>query len=247
VKIFLGQNRSYQLAERADAIAITLDESGGQPNATWRLDVYVESDEGTSYLGTVNTVAASNSPVCPARVIAYAVCPGARSWRIESFGTSTTGGIEPVVVNSVAELRAQPVGCGGCAWGIVPGVFRPGGRTIFNGNLATATGGDSVAPLASSRTDFTAPINFLGAFGSNETGSTIWIMFFDSASVPPNGTQPTDGLSFNVPAGGSFNVVADAPGIFFINGLTWVASSTPNTLTAIAPGATARVVTKASF
>lgn len=242
VEITNGQNRSYQIGEKADAIVITLSENGGADTATFRLDIYALADEGRNYVGTINTVAAKNTPVSPARLVGYAVCPGARGWSIESFGFAPAFEGE---TKMIGELRAQPVDP--AAFGLAPGVYRPLGRTIYNGNLGTATGTDSTAPLAARRTDFVGPTAFLGAFGSNESGSTIWIMFFDASSLPANGTQPTDGLSFNVPAGASFNFEAEAPGIFFANGLTWAASSTPNTLTAIAPGAVARVVTKATF
>lgn len=249
MQITLGQNQPYQLQEAADAIAITLSENQGTLNPatdfypSWQLDIYVGADQGRSYVGTLNTVAGVNSPF-PARVVGYAICPGARSWSIEATGPA----LPPNTENpgpAFAELRAQTVDC--CAFGLSPGVFRPLGRIIRNGNLATITGGDSTAPVAASRTDFTAPIAFSGAFGSNESASTIWIMFFDASSVPADGAQPTDGLSFNVPAGGSFNWVAPANGVFFKNGLTWVASSTAGTLTHIAPGAIARVVTLAQW
>lgn len=245
MQIHIGQNSSYQIAERADAIAITLDEGTTTAPATWQLDVYVQSDEGKSYLGTLNTVAAANSPRL-ARVIGYAVCPGARAWMIEPFGTSHVAeGPVFIDVPTLAHLRAQSVDP--AAFGLSPGIYRPLGRTIFNGNIGTATGGDSTAPLASSRTDFTTPIAFAGAFGSNETGATIWIMFFDALATPANGTQPVHGLSFNVGAGATFNWIAPAPGVFLGTGLTWVASSTPDTLTAIAAGPTARVVTMATW
>lgn len=251
MQITLGQNQSYQLAEEADAIAITLSENPSTLNPatdiypSWQLDVYAGSEEGRNYVGTINTVAGVNGAF-PARIVAYAICPGARSWSIEPTGPA----VAPNTENpgpAFAELRAQPVQQGCCAFGITPGVFRPIGRTIWNGNIGTETGGDSSVPLVSRRVDFTAPIAFSGAFGSNESGSTIWVMFFDAAALPANGTQPTHGLSFNVPSGASFNWVAPQNGVFLRNGLTWAASSTPDTLTVIAPGTVARVTTLAQW
>jgi hypothetical protein len=243
VKIKSGQNSSYQINERADAIVITLDENSLVPSATWQLDIYANLNVGKAYLGTLNTVAAVDTPLAPARVIGYAVCPGARAWMIESFGISPGG--DGVDLETSAQLRAAPVDP--AAFGLAPGVYRPQRPVIWNGTLATALGKDSTAPLASSRVDFTAPISLVGAFGSNETLVTIWIMFFDATAVPANGTQPVNGLSFNVPPGGSFNWVAPAPGVFLRTGMVWAASSTANTLTAIAPGPTARVVTMANW
>jgi len=256
MQISLSVNPDYQIKERADAISISLSESdavypaGEQP--TWQLDVYANTDAGTDYVGTLNTVAAINGLV-PARLIGYAIAPGARSWIIRATGpltgSSELGGV------FTANLRAHPINP--CGFGLGPGVYRVQGRTLINGALTSASGqGETTAgvvptaPLASARADFVAPIAFTGAFGSNETASTIWIMFFNSISQPANGTQPFYGLSFNVPAGGTFNWIAPgapAQGIFFDEGLTWVASSTPNTLTAIAPGPTARVVTMAMW
>lgn len=251
MQITLGQNQSYQLAEASDAIAISLSENTTTLNPatdlypSWQLDVYAQTKEGRHYLGTLDTVAGVNSRF-PARVIGYAACPGARAWSIEATGP----GAAPNTENpgpAFAELRAMALKHCASAFGLGLGLFRPLGRTIINGNIGTETGGDSTAPLVASRVDFTAPIAFSGAFGSNETASTIWIMFFDASAVPANGTQPVHGLSFNVPAGASFNFVAPQNGIFFRNGLTWVASSTPNTLTAVGAGAVARVVTLAQW
>lgn len=243
MQIGVGQCREYQIVERADAIGIFLSEPNPTQVASWNLDIFAENDIGRFYVGTIETVSAANSPRL-ARLIAYAVCPGSRAWSIEAFGNSLLlDGV--TIVPAQANLHAVP--CNPAAFAFAPGIYRPLGRTIWNGSLTTAEGNDSTAPLASSRVDFTSPIVFQGASGSNETAATIWIMFFDSGSVPANGTQPTHGLSFNVPAGGTFSFTAPAPGLFFRKGLTWVASSTPNTLTAIAAGNTARVVTQAGW
>ncbi len=258
MQIGLGQNRSYQLAETTDAILISLSENGLPVQAgeapSWQLDVYAETLAGRDYLGSLNTVAAVNG-IAMARFIGYAVAPGARSWTIEATGPQHgPQGEAEAPSNFFAELRAHPARCSPSA---LPGVYRVQGRTILNGALLSETGQGQdtalvvpTAPLASVRTDFTAAIAFTGAFGSNETNATIWIMFFNFPSQPANGTQPFYGLSIAVPAGATFNFVAPgspAQGIFFDQGLTWVASSTPNTLTAIAPGATARVVTQAMW
>jgi hypothetical protein len=246
VQIGLGQNKSYQIAERADAIAISLSENQenyGLFSPTWQLDIYAHTDIGRIYITTVNTVAAVNGPF-PSRLIGYCIAPGARAWSIETTGPAAGvpgGGIY------LAELKAHAVKLS--PPGLVSGFFRPAGRILFNGPAGYPTSegtGLGTVPLTGGRTDFFAPIAFTGAFGSNETASTIWIMFFNTTSAPGAGTQPALGLSFNVPAGGSFNWVAPGGSVFFNRGLTWVASSTPDTLTPIA-GAVARVVTTATW
>lgn len=246
MKIQLGQSMTYQLAEECDAVAVSLSEDGqnfGNFSPTWQLDVYVGTDTGKCYVGTLNTVAAKNGYAL-ARVIGYAYSPGARSWSIEATGP----GAPPPGIGGYyqAELRAHPVSQSPA--GINPGFFRPPGRTIINGQLLTETGGGTTAPLATFRTDYIAPIAFSGAFGSNETGSeTIWIMWFNSVTAPANGTEPFLGLSFQVPQGGTFNFQSPDPnGIFFSQGLTWVASTTGDTLT-IAGANAARVVTSAQW
>jgi hypothetical protein len=247
LRITLGTNRSYQVVERVDALAISLSEQDGINYAagldpSWQLDIWSESDEGPDYVGTINTVAARNGKF-PTRLIAYAIAPGSRSWRIESTGP---GPNPEAQIDATAELRARPIHV--CPSGLGLGVYRPNGRAIINGHLATEVGSGTTAPLAASRVDFIAPIAFSGAFGSNEsTGPAVdeWIMFFNARAVPANGTQPYEGLSFHVPAGGSFNFVTPLNGLFLSTGLTWAVSSTPDTLTLSAQ--TARVVTLAQW
>ena len=250
----LGTNPTYQLKanidaygrnEPCDCIAIWMGENGenfglgGQP--TWQLDVYAQTDVGKMYVGTINTVAGIASPFYQ-RVIAYAVCPGARAWNIEAMGPIGGPTTEAVTVGAyTADLRAIPSRSAPNGLGL--GVYRPGPRYLLNGVVATAIGADSFVPLASSRIDYTYPIAFAGAFGSNETAARIWIMFFDLPLVPTNGAQPVHGLSFDVAPNGSFSFTAPINGIFFQQGMSWAASSTAATLTQIAPGPTARVTT----
>jgi len=250
VRITLGQNTSYQVAQPADAIAISLSEDGqtfGASSPSWQLDIYAGTEDGRYYVGTLNTVAAVNGRFL-ARVVGYAIAPGARSWNLEATGPAAgpaAGGV------FYADLRVHPVVSAPAGFGA--GVFRVLGRTIINGGIGTETGGDNTAPLANSRTDFTNAIVFTGAFGYNaepsgEPGTAdIWIMFFDSATVPANGTEPTDGLAFQVPPDATFNFVAPGNGIFFRNGLTWAVSTTPDTLTLAVGPAAARVVTLAEW
>lgn len=246
MQLSFGKNQSYQLAEKSDAIAISLSESGedyGNAAPSWELSIYAITAVGRIYVGTINTVAAVNG-IALARVIAYAICPGARAWAIEPKGPKTDPGGE-FSGRVFAELHAHALGC--CdAVGLGPGVFRPIGRSIINGSTASEHGGDTTAPLANARTDFVTPIAFAGAQGSNESGAQAWLMFFDSVATPANGAQPVHGLAFNLPAGASFNFVAPANGIFLANGLTWALSTTAATLT-LAAGTGARVTTFAQW
>ena len=233
MRLTLGQNSSYAIGQ-ADAIAITLSDDGqnfGSTNSwpSWQLDIFTRSkDGGRSYLGTINTVQGKPGVPALARIIAHAVCPGAEGWEIEATGPASGLDSDGLTV-AVAELLAQPVNL--CGWAPTVGIFRVFGRFIINGNVATATGGDSTAPLANSRVDFVQPTVLAQAFGSNESGSGAWIMFFDAQAVPPNGTQPVHGLSFDLAAGNTFNFVAPPNGIFLRNGLVWALSTTSGALT----------------
>jgi hypothetical protein len=243
LQISFGKNQSYQLDAKSDAIAISLSESGenyGNAAPSWRLDIYALTLVARIYVGTINTVAAVNG-IALSRVIAYAICPGARGWAIEPKGPNSDPGGE-FSGRVYAELHAHALIC--CdAFGLAPGVFRPLGRTIWNGVIASEAGADTTAPTADARTDFTTPIALARVFGSNESAARAWLMFFDSVGTPANGTQPLHGLSFDLAVGQSFDWTAPQNGVFFANGLTWALSTTPNTLTLAVGGGGARVTT----
>ena len=238
MQISNGNNRDYPIIAQADAIALTLSEPPGQ-GVSFQLDIFASTPVGRSFVGTVQTVAAKNAPQCN-RVVAFAICPGARAWNVLALGPDASAG------RVAAELRAAPVK--ESPPGAVIGVTRPGalgGRLLVNGFVPGQTGGEGVFGLAVARTDFTAPIAFTGAYGSNEDAADEWIMFFDTNGVPVDGTAPYFDLAFHVPPGGSFNVVSPPNGIFFPTAMTWVVSSTPGTLTN--SGQLARVTTNATW
>jgi hypothetical protein len=64
--------------------------------------------------------------------------------------------------------------------------------------------------------------------GFNDGSVTLYLMLFNTTSVPANGTAPLE--RFRIPAGGS---IAYSPGqpISLGTGIVWAASTTPNTLT----------------
>jgi hypothetical protein len=224
MQVSFGKNKSYVIESQADAIAISFSESGetfpGGNSPFWQLDIYALTQESRVFVGTVFTVPPPNGTFL-SRIIAYAICPGARGWAIEATGPDDdfTGVWQGRVYG---ELRAHPV-CECVAFGITPGVYRIAGRTLVSSG--PVLGGQAT------RTDFTSAIAFTGAQGSNDTAVPLWLMFFDATIVPPDGAQPTDGLSFNLPPSASFSYIAPLNGLFFKNGLTWAASTTPGFLT----------------
>lgn len=86
-----------------------------------------------------------------------------------------------------------------------------------------------------------APCTLLTAVGSNKGAALLYIMFFDSATVPGNGTVPVL-EPVPLPAGATFNLneqdlsragqgAPNQNGLTMVNGLSWAASTTPATLT----------------
>jgi hypothetical protein len=232
VRIGLGINGDCLVEEPGDAISVFLTEPSAQ-QATWSIDVWaIVGARGSAagrgrgksprvFVGTINTVAAVNSGQLT-RVVGQAVCPGALAWVLSATGPATTfqppGFANPT--DAMAELDAAVSPCCGQTMGI----YYPNVPSRIN-----TTGGPQVA----SRTDFTAPILFLGAFGyapTSEANTEDYIMFFNSTTVPANGALPFDGLSLAVAPGADFNISFNVP-ILFSVGLTWAISSTPGTLT----------------
>jgi hypothetical protein len=221
VEISLGQNQPYSIDDRADAIAIALSEPDAQ-GVSWQLDIYAQTDVGKTFVGTILTVARTNS-LFGSRVVGYAVCPGARGWTIEATGP------QPLVSAEVsADLKATVVNPAPSGLGL--GVYRPRRAPLILGG-----------PLAAFRFDYVAPIAMLSIQGSNESAAQLWLMLFDAIALPANGTQPYNGLAFNLAANQSFTNLFPDGGLFFFNGFVWAASSTANTLT-FAAGGVCRIV-----
>ncbi len=80
------------------------------------------------------------------------------------------------------------------------------------------------------------PIAWLDAMVSNSGSSTLFVMFFDTTSVPANGTLPMR-QPIQVPNGGQTYIDVGDPGADglsgrpTLNGLCWAASTTATTLT----------------
>jgi len=98
---------------------------------------------------------------------------------------------------------------------------------------------DSQASVNSDVISASASTHFFSAFGRNKSGATLYLMFFDDALVPINGTAPA-WLPVPVPAGSvaSIDLTQHAYGAqpailapIMTNGLSWAASTTPDTLT----------------
>lgn len=69
---------------------------------------------------------------------------------------------------------------------------------------------------------------FYQAHGFNDRGAKRYLMLFDSATVPADGTSSW--FCLRVPGGGTFTLDANRARTF-TNGLSWAISSTPSTLT----------------
>jgi len=93
------------------------------------------------------------------------------------------------------------------------------------------------ASLASATTSATGELDHLVAgehilneyAGLNQSGSTMYLMVFDSATAVANGTVPT--LTGVPVTTGQFGSVELAPGVVFLNGIYVTFSSTPFSLT----------------
>lgn len=101
-----------------EACAIALAQLDPGSVAAWQLFIFCECDQGTFFLGSVvtNTIAIDTEP---ARVVAYASCPGARSFKV--IAKSPTEG-------ETAEVWILPGKCcgGGAPFGVS---LPPGGGT----------------------------------------------------------------------------------------------------------------------
>jgi len=86
-----------------------------------------------------------------------------------------------------------------------------------------------------------APCTLLTAVGSNKGAAMLYIMFFDSATVPADGAIPVI-EPIPLPPGGTFNLneqdlsragqgAPNQNGLTMVNGLSWAASTTAATKT----------------
>lgn len=231
MRIGLGINPDMLVKAKGEALSIYLSESGAQ-QASWQIDVWAEIDARGSqagrgrgkkpvvFVGTINTVSGVNSGQLD-RIVGQAVCPGALTWILRATGPAP--GFTPpgfaVPIDAMAELDAAPGAC--C--GATTGAYYPNnpGRVLTN----SLTGFSGVV--------FTSPILLLGFFGFAGLSFTAiedYLMFFNSPTVPANGTAPFMGLQFAISVGSEFNFSLSNP-IFFPLGLSWAVSSTSGTLT----------------
>jgi hypothetical protein len=108
----------YQGNVIGEGIAIALSENDPAAGTRWLLLVWVETAQGEYFLGglTTNTAAVDGSP---ARIVAFASCPGAIGWKVRA-----RNGFTPSNFGFDAELWIIPGKCcGGSA--NVPGVTQP--------------------------------------------------------------------------------------------------------------------------
>jgi hypothetical protein len=232
VRIGLGINRDYVTKAKADGIAVLLTDVQAQTAVSWQLDIFASTEVGEFMVGTLYTVPAAVGAVgtlAPNRLIGHAYCPGARAWKIRATGPSPTGGAGPTVAQNIsAELKAAPARC---CFGQATGVFYAQGRVILNGGALTA-------PLTAVRNDWIAPVllQTVTMYNPGTNGVELWGMAFDlgAGPGPGAGSQPTRGLSIDLPQGATGQINLNPP-ILFQNGLWLVISTTPDTYTP--PGA----------
>jgi len=75
---------------------------------------------------------------------------------------------------------------------------------------------------------------FVEALAYNGSGVAAFLMIFDAAALPPNGTVPAI-AAVDVASGASVAIDAGPGGLSFVNGIVAVLSSTPFSLTAVNP------------
>lgn len=98
-----------------------------------------------------------------------------------------------------------------------------------DGNLIPAdTTLDFSGAGAVSRVVNIGPSRLVEIFGRNLEAGTVYLMIFDAAAVPANGTAP-DISPIELLAGQSFSLTT--PPALFTAGLTWAVSTTDTTLT----------------
>lgn len=122
MKIRNGPNErneaQYEGNVAGEGIAIALSENDPSANTQWVLLVFVQTPQGEYFLGglTTNTAATDGAP---ARIVAFASCPGAIGWKVRALNNFPTSNTE-----YDAELWVIPGKCcGGSA--NIPGVTPP--------------------------------------------------------------------------------------------------------------------------
>lgn len=115
-QIIGGQSNDVTLdvaAERVgDSLSIALSQDAASL-ASWRLDVDVQGSQGRFRLGSV-VVPAPGGAQPASRIVAFAVCPGARAWWV-SASSATIG--------EVADLVLESSKCCGAALGVLNNSF----------------------------------------------------------------------------------------------------------------------------
>lgn len=112
MRVVGGSFTSLSHVTASDVATLVLGEPPDQaPGTTWDIFVDVLLEEaGFTRLGALRTKAVANR-LAPQRVVGYAVCPGARGWRV-------------VVGNGVASSRADVyIVAGGTSFAHAVGVY----------------------------------------------------------------------------------------------------------------------------
>lgn len=181
--------------------------------AQWTLDVYVKTDEGKVFLGTVRPL----PPVAgihPSRIVAIANVPGARGWDVELQGPA----------NESAEIGLS---CSECCSG-EPGLVDLdafGRPQSAGGRLFLATPGLSQFRVFANR-----PGALWEVHGFQESGALGYVQLFDASAIPANGAVPRD--SIRVPDGADFSWSSPTfRPLPFAVGIVAALSTTPDTLT----------------
>lgn len=193
------------------------DPAGGQaPNPnTWRIEVYVQYQEGEFLLGVVTTTSVA-SGAHAARTIALAYCPGAKTWRAVIFGNQ----------GATCSVRlSSDECCNGGFLGLVPAndgqVQKLNiGDLTFNAQQGILTAGPAI-------------LYRLRVFVDRALGP-VWVGPVDKAAPIVNGDAWAD-LPIQFDAGGvgtaqNYERVWES-GLPFVNQIRWACSSTPGTVT----------------
>ncbi len=183
-------------------------------SALWRVDVYVRTDEGKVFLGSVIPSPPSVGGH-PSRIVAIATCPGARGWDVELEGP-------------IGESAEIGLACSECCEGL-PGLVNLDtfGRPLEAGAQRV----QRVQPLAIFQQLTPGPGALWRATGFQTSGGAAFVQLHDCVGQPAALASPIDSIPVANGAGWVWSMPTAQP-LRFQTGIVFALSTTPVTFTA---------------
>ena len=220
--VYGGVRSEFGLSAK-DGTGPSLAISWGQPAssaAAWKLDVYVRTDEGKVYVGTVFPLPPAAGPAfTPSRIVAEATVPGAREWLVEVIGPSGE--------QASIGLSTSPC-CGLPGLADLDAAGRPntaGATTLFS----------PPAGVAPSFVLSPRPSTLWETHGFQISGAVGYVQIFNAPALPANGSIPLDSIRVPDSAAWSWLVPTRRP-LRLGLGIVVALSTTPGALTLAAGG-----------